>query len=201
MTNFINLRSSADTDPIRNFRFLVNFTPVGQALDAGIQNGDFSVGFMTVQGLQAQTNAIPYREGGYNTTMHYLPGQQQFSPVTFNRGVILGSNIGWEWFRKLYDPGLGAEVPTGDFRYQVDIKVLKYPAPGNRAVNQNSTAPQVAAQFTLLNSWPTVLAYSDLNAADDAVLLESMVLVHEGLYAVVSGKQRTIEADGSMRVR
>lgn len=197
MSQYINLRSSAETDPIRNFRFLVTFTPVGGTAPGGIQDGDFSVGFITITGLAAQTNAIPYREGGYNTTMHYLPGQQQFSPVTFQRGVVLGSNIGWEWFSKLYDPGTTAEQPTGDFRYQVDIKVLKYPAPNNRTLNQNAQNINVAAQFTLLNAWPTNLSYSDLNAADDAVVLEQIILVHEGLKPVISGNNpRGIDSNG-----
>lgn len=197
MSSYLNLRSSAATDPIRNFRFLVTFTPVGGSGVPNFQDGDFSVGFISIAGLSAQTNAIPYREGGYNTTMHYLPGQQQFSPVTFQRGVVLGSNIGWEWFSKLYDPGTTAEQPTGDFRYQVDIKVLKYPAPNNRVLNQNASNINVAAQFTLLNAWPTNLAYSDLNAADDAVVLEQLVLVHEGLLPKISGNTpRQIDANG-----
>jgi hypothetical protein len=30
------------------------------------------------------------------------------------------------------------------------------------------------------NAWPTALAYSDLNAGDNSLLVEQMTLVHEG---------------------
>ena len=70
---FINQRSSAASDPIRNFRFVVKLS----TLDAGSNSlFDTTLGFTSVSGLSMQTEAIPYREGGYHTTMHMLPGQQ-----------------------------------------------------------------------------------------------------------------------------
>lgn len=190
MADYLNLRSSAETDPIRNFRFLVKFTPVGgQAFTEQL-----SVGFMTIQGLNVTTTPIPYREGAYNTTVHQIPGQQQFSPVTMQRGVVLGSRFGWDWFAKTYDPGVGAETLTADFRYNVSIKVLKYPTSRNRNRDQSNFGGQVAAgndlvaaEFTLMNAWPTTLAYSDLNAADSAVLVEQLILVHEGFAPSIKG--------------
>lgn len=201
MPDFLNLRSHADSDPIRNFRFLVKFTaldPSGGELATPAYGQSMHLGFMTVQGLAAQTEAIPYREGGFNTTAHQLPGQQAFSPVTLQKGVVLGSMGGWDWFKTLYDPAVATangsgqsnntgERVTNDFRYRVDIRVLKYPAPGNRNILQDAgngsslRGTETAATFTLLNAWPTNLAYSDLNAADNAVLVEQLTLVHEGL--------------------
>lgn len=208
-TTYLNLRSSAETDPIRNFRFLVNFIPLtagglGQ-VGTGVQSGKMSIGFMAIQGLAAQTEPIPYREGGFNTTVHYLPGQQTFPPVTFSRGVVLGGNIGWEWFRSLYDPGVAAETITGDFRYQIEIKVLKHPSAHNRNMNQNDSSliasdTQVAATFTLMNAWPTTLSYSDLNAADNAVMIEQLVCVHEGFVPNINpAGQNIVEANGNIR--
>ena len=177
MPNYLNMRSSATSDPIRNFRFLAKFYPVGSdTLDTTF---NLNVGFMSIQGLAMQTEAIPYREGGFNTTVHFLPGQQSFSPVTFQRGVVLGSTQSWEWFRRLYDPGTDAEQPTGAFRCQIEIGVLRYPVHGNRNIQQGATANK-ALTFTLMNAWPTTIAYSDLNAADNAVIVEQMTVVHEG---------------------
>jgi phage tail-like protein len=35
-------------------------------------------------------------------------------------------------------------------------------------------------RFEVYNCWPTAVAYSDLNAGDNALLVEQMTLVHEG---------------------
>lgn len=190
MAEYLNLRPSAASDPIRNFRFLVTFTPLeGGSLPVPINKAPLvNMGFMAVQGLAAQTETIPYREGGMNTTPHQLPGQQSFSPVTFQKGVVLGSMFGWEWFRSLYDPGTaGTETVVGDFRCQGLIRVLKHPATHNASfATQLDASANVAASFTLLNAWPSNIAYSDLNAADNAVLVEQITVVHEGLVPAVS---------------
>jgi phage tail-like protein len=35
-------------------------------------------------------------------------------------------------------------------------------------------------RFKVYNAWPTTVAYSDLNAGDNALYVEQMTLVHEG---------------------
>ena len=35
-------------------------------------------------------------------------------------------------------------------------------------------------RFKVFNAWPTTVAYSDLNAGDNALYVEQMTLVHEG---------------------
>jgi len=40
---------------------------------------------------------------------------------------------------------------------------------------------RVMLRFRLYNAWPTSIAYSDLNAGDNALQVEQMTLVHEGL--------------------
>ncbi|WP_461098498.1 phage tail protein, partial [Staphylococcus aureus] len=51
-------------------------------------------GFTSITGLAINTQSIPYREGGYNTTIHQIPGMTTFSPVTFQRGTITGNTQG-----------------------------------------------------------------------------------------------------------
>jgi phage tail-like protein len=174
------------SDPIRNFRFLVSFT--AQTGDANFQkNFSGKVGFVSVSGLNVTTESIAYREGGYNTTVHQIPGMTTFSPVTMNRGVVLGSDQNVNWMRRLFTVttnsakgGIGS-----DFRCNVEIAVLGHP---NAAALQHSggaaaTGPEsmfTAMRFKLYNAWITNLAYSDLNAGDNALLVESITLVHEG---------------------
>lgn len=182
---YLNLRSSLASDPIRNFRFIARFTAL--ATDAAAPSFDNKIGFMSIQGLNMQTEAIPYREGGYNTVVHYLPGQQTFSPVTFQRGVTLGSRSNWDWFRKLFDPGTDSESGlTANFRCKITVDVLGHPQPATRNYAGESPGPQSFLRFTLLNAWPTNISYSDLNAADNAVVVEQLTVVHEGLDVVWS---------------
>lgn len=192
----INGRSNLATDPIRNFRFLVTFQPH----DPGRLGVDFNthVGFTAVSGLSVTTESIPYREGGYNTSVHQVPGQTSFSPITLQRGVVLGSRQNWDWMRRLYrvvnagHDTTGSAGYQGNFRSDLTIRVLGHPAAGSAAgigggAHSTNTYETVAAQddivvaqYKVYNAWPSALAFSDLNAGDNALMVEQMTLVHEG---------------------
>jgi phage tail-like protein len=182
----INNRSTLETDPIRNFRFLVTFKPLENNNSWLPDSTKVTVGFTSVSGLSVNTDSIPYREGGYNTTVHQIPGQTTFSPLTLQRGVVLGTPQHWDWMRKLF-----ATVQTGatstvgyNFRADVEIQVLSHPIAGSGGGNTELTGDNytdhVAARFQVYNAWPTQVAYSDLNAGDNALFVEQLTLVHEG---------------------
>lgn len=179
----INNRSTLLTDPLRNFRFLVTFQPQGNMADLGLTKA--TLGFTSVSGLSVATDSIPYREGGYNTTVHQIPGQTTFTPLTLQRGVLIGSKQNWDWMRNLFATVTAGNTTRGvdqNFRCDLEIAVLSHPMPGSP--NQNDTAEtstdHVAMRFKVYNAWPTSVAYSDLNAGDNALLVEQMTLVHEG---------------------
>lgn len=201
MTQSINVRGGLTSDPIRNFRFIVEFYPltVGTGQTPG-WSPSAKVGFTSVSGLSVSTESIPYREGGFNTTIHQVPGQSTFSPVTFQRGVTIGSSQHWNWMRMLFQTVGGnaeGDVYSGkqSFRSDIVISVLNHPVPysrggvgtGNSAYGGGSTETsaalddQVVARFRLYNCWPTSVAYSDLNAGDNALMVEQMTIVHEGM--------------------
>ena len=52
------------SDPLRNFKFIVQIVPPNNNVPASIQ----SMGFMTADGFSIQNEVISYREGGDNTT-------------------------------------------------------------------------------------------------------------------------------------
>lgn len=181
MATFINNRSSLLTDPIRNFRFLVTFKPHETGADWFADQATF--GFTSVSGLAVTTDSIPYREGGYNTTVHQIPGQTTFSPVTLQRGVILGTRQNWDWMRKLFATVEGGSTNTlaEKFRADLEISVLTHPIPGQGLTAGSSAEDDhVSLRFKVYNAWPTSVAYSDLNAGDNAIFVEQMTLVHEG---------------------
>jgi len=187
MPTLISNRSNLITDPLRNFRFLVSFIPqdtTNTALSGLVGAKATTFGFTSVSGLSVSTDTIPYREGGYNTVAHQIPGQTTFTPITLQRGVILSTNQNWEWMRNLF-----ATVASGgttrqlgqNFRCDLEISVLSHPIP---ASGEDDGAPSdsdhVALRARVYNAWPTSIAYSDLNAGDNALLVEQMTLVHEG---------------------
>jgi phage tail-like protein len=186
----INNRSTLETDPIRNFRFLVTFKPLtGGAAGGGSwlpKQTKVTVGFTSVSGLSVNTDSIPYREGGYNTTVHQIPGQTTFSPITLQRGVVLGTSQHWDWMRKLFATvQAGTTSTTGEnFRCDIEIEVLTHPIAGSGGGNEELTTENykdhVSARFQIYNAWPTSVAYSDLNAGDNALFVEQISLVHEG---------------------
>jgi phage tail-like protein len=190
--SIINRFSTVATDPLRNFRFYAEFNPTGDGVfDSRIRTGNSNNynassgksngwigGFTGISGLSINTQSIAYREGGYNTTVHQIPGMTTFPPISFQRGVLYGNDQAITWMRGLFAAaqGDGLSVATNrSFRVNVDIYVLTHP----NANPQDKNEPRMG--FRAHNAWISSLMYSDLNSGDNALLFESMGLVHEGL--------------------
>ena len=186
MATITNNRSSLLTDPLRNFRFLVTFTKQDGASPATTSLATAVMGFTSVSGMAVTTDSIPYREGGYNTTVHQIPGQTTFAPITLQRGMMLGTAKNWGWMRDMFatvQGGAGSRGVAENFRCDLNIEVLSHPIPGVGGEGSGDNTPakdHVAMRFKVYNCWPTSLAYSDLNAGDNALFVEQMTLVHEG---------------------
>lgn len=155
------------TDPLRNFKFNVNI------MHPSIR-GFATMGFMTVSGLNITTEVIPYREGGMNTTTQKMPGQSDFAPITLSQGVAVGSGPMWAWMKELFTvmQGTGTGAPGQDFRATIDVMVLDHPV--------TTPSVPVKAIYRIYNAWPTSIAFSDLDAGANAVLMQQLSLAHEG---------------------
>ena len=201
MPTIINNRSSLITDPLRNFRFLVTFKPLTDATGAPISTATSNLksakfGFTSVSGMAVTTDSIPYREGGYNTTVHQIPGMTTFSPVTFTRGVLFGNDQAISWMRGLFSAAQGSGLNNGatgtgaigNFRVDIVLSVNEHP-------NTNANADFPKMKFKIHNAWITALNYTDLDATNGAILFETMQLVHEGL-SVYFTKADGTPADG-----
>lgn len=159
------------SDPLRNFKFLVDVTPN----PGGFRKGVLSLGFMSVSGLNVNVSVIAYREGGMNTTTQKLPGQAEFSPIVLTRGVAVGHSEDIVWMRHLFQViqgSSGGSVAGQDFRQTLDVRVLAAPVTGPDA--------PVSAWFKVFNAWPTAVAYSDLDAGTNQLFISQMTLAHEG---------------------
>jgi phage tail-like protein len=182
-SSIINRFSTLATDPLRSFRFFAKFEVAkdGKVFDTKITS--WSGGFSSISGLSINTQAIQYREGGYNTTVHQVPGMTTFTPITMQRGVLAGNDQAITWMRGLFAAasGEGIAVKGGaagaaeSFRVNIKVFVADHPNSGPTEVQNYKMG------FKIHNAWITALNYTDLNAADGAILFESMTLVHEGL--------------------
>jgi conserved hypothetical phage tail region protein len=162
------------SDPLRNFKFNVIFSRNSN----GVVEPPINIGFMSVSGLSVNTDVIPYREGGYPTSPHKLPGQTDFQPVTLSRGLTVGTTFFMDWMRTVMavssgDAGAVASSREGyDFRHDVEIQVLSHPVMSGNGI--------VRARFKLYNAWPTTVSFSDLDAGANQIIINQMTLVHEG---------------------
>jgi phage tail-like protein len=184
MATVINNRSTLVTDPIRNFRFLVTFIPQDSTNTTLSSLKTATFGFTSVSGMAVTTDPIPYREGGYNTTVHQIPGQTSFTPITLQRGVILNTHQNYDWMRNLFatvSANGTTRAVNQNFRCDLEIQVLSHPIPKAGPEDaEAATSDHTAMRFHVYNCWPTSVAYSDLNAGDNALFVEQMTLVHEG---------------------
>jgi phage tail-like protein len=162
------------TDPLRNFRFHVIINK------PGIRG---TLGFMSVSGLSITTEVIPYRQGGHNTTTQKMPGQSDFAPITLAKGLAVGDNDFIAWMKELFAvvQGTGTGAPGQNFRHTMDVLVLDHP------VTNTLTIP-VKAAFKVYNAWITALAFSDLDAGANAIIVQQMTFAHEGFDFAVANQ-------------
>jgi phage tail-like protein len=186
--------STIVTDPLRIFRFKATFTPLTAGGDAVPDTfASFSGGFTGVSGLRTDVAVMEYREGGYNTTMHKVPGMTSFGPGVFSRGALYGSDAAINWMRTIFavSSGEGLAVSTGQtFRCNIKVELMDHPTAG-----ANSNVPRMA--FYLSNCWISNLGYSDLNAAGNELMFESITVQHEGLTVAFTNDKGTPNPTGS----
>jgi len=183
----INPLSSIQTDPIRNFRFLVEILPLS-ANNKSLTFNSYRIGFTNVSGFGVTIDPIAYREGGYNTNMHYMPGQASFQPISFTRGQTLGGKQHRDWMYNLFQviQGQGTSGLGQEFRCNINVHVLSHPNPNAKTMaGENNVATDALSlhksmSFKIYNAWINSLVYGDLAAGGNGLMVEGMTVVHEG---------------------
>jgi phage tail-like protein len=180
------------TDPVRNFKFQVTIQPRGNlAKHVGAEIGN--LGFSVVSGLSVTNELIAYREGGMNTHPHKMIGQSDFAPVTLSKGVFghESSLYDWQTFLHSWSQGSqtsGSKSGANDYRADVLIAVFDHPvSSGSYATpGASGSAPTPAGQaklaYKLFNAWPGSYSLTDLNAGDSSIMIQQLVLNHEGFH-------------------
>ena len=126
-----------------------------------VEWGGARIGFTEVSGLNVETQMIEYREG---SSLEYhklkMPGMQKFDNITLKRGLFLGDNEFFNWWRTV-------ALNTIE-RRDLIISLL----------NENHEPVFV---WKIKNAWPVKVSGTDLKADGNEVAIESIELAHEGL--------------------
>lgn len=177
------MATTTRTDPLRNFKFRVELEPKNSTKLSSI-----TLGFAVVSGLTVQNEMISYREGGMNTHPHKMVGLSDFGPITLSRGTFAGEMDLYEWQKAIHtwsQGGTAASGDTYDYRYTAKIRIYDHPQPTAGyddvgALSDVDVNSGVKLSYTIYNCWPSSYSLGDLNAGDSSILIQQMVLNHEG---------------------
>lgn len=179
------------TDPLRNFKFQVQIYPGGAGLAAHTGPAITTMGFAVVSGISVTNETILYREGGMNTHPHKMVGQSDFSPVTFSKGVFADEKALYNWQTFIHSwsqggTGGGSSNTDNDYRADIVVSIFDHPVSSGsyQTPGSTNTAPTPAGKrklaFKLHNAWPASWSLTDLNAGDSSLLIQQLVVNHEG---------------------
>jgi len=165
---------------MRNFKFAVN-------IDFPNIPNVAQMGFTNVAGINMTTEVINYREGGWNTNYHKLPANTDFGPLTLIQGVVYTRPGMWELAKNMFavqwgQGNLGASfggVGT-QFRFITTVRVLDHPVTQGGASGTDGGFAGARLAFKFFNCWVGSVAFNDLDAAGNQVLIAQMTMHHEG---------------------
>ena len=147
--------ANARVDPLPKYMFLVEIEGIARA------------GFMTVSGLEEESEVRSYREGGDNSTVRKLAGLNSYSPIVLEMGSTFDTAL-WDWRQKVKREG----------------------AQGNRksiSVIQQDEARQEVKRWQVYEAWPSKFTAPEFDASSSDTAVESIEIQHEGLDLVVKG--------------
>jgi phage tail-like protein len=178
----------AERDPLRNFKFRAEF--VG---NESVRGPFANMGFVSIGGFGMQTDMIPYREGGDNTTTRKMPGQSEFSPLSFVSGIFLDDkNAGYEWFKHVFSviSGAGNTRFNENFRCDIIMSVLVHPTTryDNGGAGDPTSRSSAGMRIKVYNAWPGSFQLNDLNAGDNSIMVSTMQVHHEGWTPLFGGE-------------
>jgi phage tail-like protein len=168
-----------DKDPIRNFKFSVQFPAAS--------GGTARSGFSRVSGLKTQTEVVEYREGTDRGSPRKLMGQTTYDNVVCERGLTTNTELR-DWHRLISDYNMGKDLgaesivqgagggTAGDLlRREVSVLLGDYHA---------ETGGEGAWTWTANAAWPASLEISEFGGDGNDVVIETVEFAHEGLTSV-----------------
>lgn len=146
-------------DPARNFKFAVNIENFGSA------------GFQKVSGLKDTSEVIEYREGTDPITPRKLMGQIKFENITLEKGLSNSQDfVNWRKdVVQILSSGNLAPDGVPDDVVRRDMEIVLADMHG-----------QFQWVWDVYAAWPTEQETNEMNASANEVLIEKLVIAHEG---------------------
>jgi phage tail-like protein len=116
--------------------------------------------FSEVSGLEANTEFEEYREGGLNEFTHKLPTITKYPNLILKRGITQ-SDILYKWY---------LDVLRGSINRRAISVILL------------DEQRQEAKKWTFNNAFPIKWSASNLTSTSNSLEIETVELVHQGLY-------------------
>ncbi len=149
-------------DPVNAYNFLVMLVDSSGSSTLGAVGALVSAaigGFNECSGLQTRIETEDYRQGGQNDRVLHFPTRVTWGNIRLRHGVALTDDL-WNWHRGFVD-GIG--------KRKDGVIVL-----------QNDQQQPVKA-WTFRRGIPVEWMGPTLNAAQSAVAIEEVTIMHEGL--------------------
>jgi phage tail-like protein len=170
-------------DPYVAVNFVISLIDTSSSLAIGLslaQSAIFDValgGFSECSGLEMSMEPEEYKEGGLNGTSHQFPNRVKWSKITLKRGFGTGTTL-WDWHYGFVE---------GRGRRRDGVIVLL----------DHSHIPVQTWYFQ--RALPVRYQGPAMNATQNAVAIESLELVHEGVIQIpmsISGVLSTVADAG-----
>lgn len=140
-------------DPYRNFNFRVTITGAKTFAKAGFQK---------VTGLKVKTDVVEYRDGDDSQlSPHKMAGLVKTDPITLERGQSEDVDI-WDWIVQ--------QVRSNDDGHKCTIVVEVLDRARNGVI-----------KYEYRECWVSDYESGDLDAQGNAILIDRMVIQHEGV--------------------
>jgi phage tail-like protein len=121
--------------------------------------------FRSASGFSVDVDPITYREGSFGRlTVRKLPGLVSYSDITLTKGVYNNLLI-YNFFNKFLEGETNAPIESATI-----------------TVFDNAAQPR--ARWNVISAWPIHYESTDLNADSSDILVETLVLTHEGIHRV-----------------
>lgn len=119
--------------------------------------------FKEASGVESETEIIEYKEATDKGKMiiRKTPGAMKWSDITLKKRIDTATDL-WDWRRQVEEGDIDAARRTGS--------IVLYDSKQTEVARWNFEA-----------GWPSKWKGADLNAGEDGIAIEEIVITHEGL--------------------
>ena len=133
--------------------------------------GDGPMSFQEVTGLELSREIVEYRGGNDIPVKQCIPAMVSYGELTFKRGTFAGNTDFFRWWN-----GSTKNEPKDGMPEPKDITICLKNGPDNTAM-----------VWEVTKALPMKLTSTDLNAENNEIAIETLVVRHEGITITAPG--------------